>query len=1030
MSATQPATTAELTIPVEGMTCASCVRRVEKALAKAPGVIEARVNLATEKATVTVDPAIATPDGVRSAIAGAGYGAGEVSGMPLPVAPPVIASEPPLDGAAGAAVADDDGLAEISLPIEGMTCASCVRRVERALEKTPGVTSAAVNLATERASVSFDPAAADLASLKKAVESAGYTVGEIAASAPLPVSAAVSSAPIALAPEADPREAARDRELASLKRKWVVSLIVGLAMMALMYLPLPVPMSVIAPILLIAATVVQVWAGGSFYRAAWAAATHRAADMNTLVAVGTSVAFGYSAFVTLWPQLAARWGFAPNLYFESAVIIIALVLLGRWLEARAKRQTGAAIKALMGLQPRTARVVRDGREVDIPIAQVAAGDLVRVRPGEKVPVDGEVVEGSSSLDEAMLTGESLPVTKRPGDTVFGATVNGAGSFVFRATKVGQDTTLAQIVRLVEEAQGSKAPMQRLADTIAGWFVPAVLALALLTFLGWLIFGPSPALTFAIQTAVAVLVIACPCALGLAAPVAVMVGAGEAARHGILVRGGEALEAAKHIDTIVLDKTGTITAGKPVVTEIVVAPGWQPAEALRIAAAVETQSEHPLGAAIVARAESDALGALPAASGFASVTGSGVRSEVEGRAVVAGNRAMLEQSGIEPGELAARADELAAGGATPVYLAVDGQPAAVFAIADPIKPGSPEAVQQLEALGLEVWMVTGDNARTAGAVASMAGISRIMADTMPDQKAAKVRELQAQGRTVAMVGDGINDAPALAQADLGMAMGAGTDVAMAASDITLVGGDLRGIVTAIALSRRTVGTIRQGLFWAFAYNILLIPVAMGLLYPFTGRLLDPILAAAAMAMSSVSVVTNALRLRGFEVPDSAEEILHPPLKARIADWGYLAGIGAVAIAVGALALRYAPQSHQMDVAAPMAMGQSGSGQVLAPDRTIGLEVISGMLQGEPPIGLAPNEAAILRVVNRDDHDYRVSIHPADAPMILDHLASGDFPGADLPGNGEATLAVSVPDPARTVIMVTGHDGVMTHRALAK
>ncbi|MGI9253397.1 MAG: heavy metal translocating P-type ATPase, partial [Thermomicrobiales bacterium] len=617
--------------------------------------------------------------------------------------------------------------------------------------------------------------------------------------------------------------------------------------------------------------------------------------------------------------------------------------------------------------------------------------------------------------------------------VFGATVNGTGSFVFRATRVGQDTTLAQIVRLVEEAQGSKAPMQRLADTIAGWFVPAVLVLALLTFIGWLIFGPAPALTFAVQTAVAVLVIACPCALGLAAPVAVMVGAGEAARHGILVRGGEALEAAKHIDTIVLDKTGTITAGKPAVTEIVAAPGWKPDDALRLAAAVEVQSEHPLAAAIVARAEG--LGAPLVASEFASVTGSGVQATVEGRAVLAGNRAMLVNAGVDPGVLEARADELAAGGATPVYLAVDGQPAAVFAIADPVKPGSADAVKQLAALGLDVWMVTGDNARTAAAVARQAGISHVLADTLPDQKAAKVRDLQAQGRTVAMVGDGINDAPALAQADLGMAMGAGTDVAMAASDITLVGGDLGGIVTAIALSRRTVNTIRQGLFWAYAYNVLLIPVAMGLLYPFTGRLLDPILAAAAMAMSSVSVVTNALRLRGFEVPESAEEILHPPLRARIAEWGYLVGIAGAAVLLGVLALRFAPAQHGMNAGAGMTVpvaqrGGPGGSLVIAPDRSISLEVSNGALQGEPPIDLGSNEAALLRVTNLDPHEYRVSIHPADMPMIPSQIESGAFPGTMLPGLGSADLAVQLDDPAGSVLMVTGHGGVMTHRALGE
>jgi P-type Cu+ transporter len=625
----------------------------------------------------------------------------------------------------------------------------------------------------------------------------------------------------------------------------------------------------------------------------------------------------------------------------------------------------------------------------------------------------------------MLTGESLPVGKSSGDIVFGATVNGTGSFVFQATRVGADTTLAQIVRLVEEAQGSKAPMQRLADRIAGWFVPVVLVIALVSFVGWLVLGPSPAMTFAIQAAVAVLVIACPCALGLAAPVAVMVGAGEAARHGILVRGGEALEAAKHIDTIVLDKTGTITAGKPAVTGIAATSGWSDDDVLRIAGAVEIHSEHPLGAAIVERAKG--LGALPAATDFASITGAGVRATVDGRIVLAGNRTLLVDAGIDPGPLTDRADEFAASGATPVYLAIDGQLAAVLAISDPVKTGSPEAVRQLAALGLDVWMVTGDNARTAEAVARQAGISNVLADTLPDQKAAKIRDLQAQGRTVAMVGDGINDAPALAQADLGMAMGAGTDVAMAASDITLVGGDLRGIVTAIALSRRTVGTIRQGLFWAFAYNVLLIPVAMGLLYPFTGWMLDPILAAAAMAMSSVSVVTNALRLRGFEVPDTAEEIVHPPLRARVAEWGYLAGIALVALVVGGLAVRFAPESHAMDAAHGLV--EAVEPGVVIPARTIPVEIEGASLRLVQPLDVAPGESVALAVTNRDDHDYRISIHPADEPMIPGHIAAGAFPGTDLPANGSALLVVTLDDPAASVLMLTGHDGTMAHRALA-
>jgi Cu+-exporting ATPase len=775
-----------------------------------------------------------------------------------------------------------------------MTCASCVRRVEKGLAKVEGVREAIVNLATEKASVTYDPSVVDLHRLTAAVEQAGYKVGV------LPAPAARSGAAAQAVEPVDKRALERDREIADLKRKSLVSLVIGIAMMVLMFAPLPVEIGMrdLAPLLLIGATIVQFWAGGIFYRAAWAAARHGGTNMNTLVAVGTSAAYGYSAFVTLWPELSARWGFEFQLYYESAVIIIALILMGRWLEARAKKRTGEAIKALMGLQAKTARVIRHSIEQDVPIEQVLVGDLVRVRPGEKVPVDGVVTEGRSALDESMLTGESLPVEKGPGETVIGATLNKTGSFVFRATKVGAETTLAQIVKLVEEAQGSKAPMQRLADTIASYFVPVVLVLAALTFGAWLLFGPS--LTFALTAAIAVLVIACPCALGLAAPTAIMVGTGKAAENGILVRGGEALEQARKIDTIVLDKTGTLTRGKPAVIGVVSANGLSERDLLRLAGAVEVGSEHPLGEAIVARAQELGLD-LPKAEAFASITGKGVQARVDGRDVILGNRALMVQAGILLNGLEERGQELARSGATPMYVAVGGEGAGLIAVADTVRPESREAIEQLKALGLEVWMLTGDNRVTAEAIARQVGIEHVISEVLPEQKADKVKTLQAEGKTVAMVGDGINDAPALAQADLGIAIGTGTDVAMAASDITLIGGDLRTIVTAIALSRKTVDTIKQGLFWAFAYNVALIPVAMGALYVIFGILLSPVLAAAAMAMSSVSVVTNALRLRGFQRPASAREILHPPLRARIADWGYLVAIAMLALAIGAGAL---------------------------------------------------------------------------------------------------------------------------------
>jgi len=650
-------------------------------------------------------------------------------------------------------------------------------------------------------------------------------------------------------------------------------------------------------VLLVVATVVQFWVGRPFYAAAWAAGRHGAVNMNTLVALGTTVAYGYSAFVTLWPAAAERLGLPLHVYFEISVVVTALVLAGRWMEARAKRSTTAAISALVGLRPTTARVLRGDAETDVSIDDVVVGDLVRVRPGEKVPVDGVVTDGSSSVDESMLTGESLPVTKTSGDTVIGSTVNGTGTLVFRATAVGRDTTLAQIVRLVADAQGSKAPMQRLADQVSGWFVPAVLVTAALTFLGWAVWGPDGSrLTLAVGTAIAVLIIACPCALGLATPTAIMVGTGKAAELGILISGGEALEQARRLTTVVLDKTGTVTRGRPVLTDVRPAPGVDADVLLAHAAAAETGSEHPLGEAVIAGARERGL-AVPGLTSFEAVPGHGLRAVAGGRAVVIGNDAMLRREGVEPGDLRRTAEQAAANGATPVYVVLDGRAAGVLVVADEVKPESVEAVRQLAELGLEVWLLTGDNPRTAEVVARQVGIRHVLADVRPEAKAAHVQELRDRGAVVAMVGDGINDAPALATADLGIAIGTGTDVAIAASDVTLVGGDLRGIVSAIALSRRTVSTIKQGLVWAFAYNVLLIPVAAGLLYPVTGTLLDPTLAAAAMAMSSVSVVTNALRLRGFRRPETAE-MLRPRLATRLVEYSYLLGIAVLALAVGA------------------------------------------------------------------------------------------------------------------------------------
>ncbi len=846
--------------------------RVGKALARDPGAREMHANPgATETAKVVVEPVQANMDQLSSAIVKAGFGVLEA---PAPPALPV---------------STDTG--HLTLPIEGMTCASCVRRVERSLARVPGVVEATVNLATDKAQVTFDPQLAGLELLSQAVEKAGYHVSRL--ETPQPVAEPAAK---------DKDTLAREREIRDLKLRSLVSLVIGVGLMALMYLPLHLDSRLVEPVLLITASFVQVWAGGRFYRAAWAGARHGSTSMDTLVAVGTSVAYGYSAFLTLWPGLSASFGFQHHLYYETAVIIISLILTGRWLEARAKGQTSAAIRALMGLRARTARVIRAGVEQDIAVEAVQPGDHVRVRPGQKVPVDGRILQGSSTLDESMLTGESLPVEKGHGDMVIGATLNETGSFVFEATRVGGDTALAQIVRLVEEAQGSKAPIQRLADTVSSYFVPGVLVLGAFTFAGWLVWGPDPRLTMGIEAAVAVLIIACPCALGLATPTAVMVGTGRAAELGVLIRGGDVLEEVGRVDTVVLDKTGTLTTGKPAVTAITTLDGIDEEQLLRLAAGVENSSEHPLGQAVMARAREAEIG-VPSATDFRSVTGQGAEAAVDCRRIAIGSRRLMEALRVSLSALEEAALAAASSGATPLYVAVDGRPAGLIAVADTLKPGSPEAVADLKALGLKVGMLTGDNVRTAQAVAGQAGIGDVVAEVLPDQKVDKVRELQAAGHRVAMVGDGINDAPALAQADLGIAIGTGSDVALAASDITLIGGDLRTVVAAIALSRKTVGVIKQGLFWAFAYNILLIPVAMGALYPVFHVLLNPVLAAAAMAMSSVSVVTNALRLRGFERPANPEAILHPSPMERVREYSYLGGIALGAIAIGALVLYF-------------------------------------------------------------------------------------------------------------------------------
>ena len=766
-----------------------------------------------------------------------------------------------------------------TLDIEGMTCAACAAAVEKSLGRAPGVQRALVNFATEKATVEYRPAQATPASLKAAVVSAGYAVAE--------------RAPDTSAAE---RQAEIDRQKAAayarLKRRFAVAAVLAALIMPLSMLMLwgpfarAVPMAVLNYLLLALTLPVLLYSGREFYTSAWNGFKHRSANMDTLIAVGTGAAFGYSLAATVAPGFFLGRGLQPEVYYDTTATIVALILLGKVLELRAKTQTSAAMKALLGLQAKTARLVRpDGQEVDVPIEQVQLGDLVVVRPGEKVATDGLIEDGRSAVDEAMLTGESLPVAKQPGDPVFGATLNKTGSFRFRVTKVGAGTLLAQIVQLVEAAQGSRAPIQRLADRVSAVFVPTVVVLANLTFVLWFDLAPVQSrVPLALVNFVAVLIIACPCALGLATPTAIMVSTGKGAEYGVLIRNAEALEKAYQVNTVLLDKTGTITRGEPAVTDFVVAPdpiGAAPdaARLLRWVAAVERQSEHPLAAAVVRYAEAQAQPAAPAtatatatttttatatATGFRAVEGKGAAATIEGQAVLIGNRRLLADEGVSlSSALTTQAEHLLSQAKTVLYVAVAGQAVALLGVADTVRDTSAAAIQRLQQLGIEVMMMTGDNPQTAAQVAGQVGIARYFAEVLPGGKAGKVQELQAEGRVVAMVGDGINDAPALAQADVGLAMGGGTDVAMEAAGITLMRADLHGVVTAIELSRQTIRAIKQNLFFAFIYNVLGIPVAAGLLYPLTGWLLSPMLAAGAMALSSVSVLTNSLRLRGFK-----------------------------------------------------------------------------------------------------------------------------------------------------------------------
>ncbi len=828
--ATTPPTSdaATFRVSVRGMTCAACSARVERSLGRIAGVAEANVNLATEQATVHFDPEQAAPETLLAAIRDAGY------------EPVVEATE---------------------LSVTGMTCAACSARVQRALRRVDGVLDADVNLATERASIRFLPDVAALDHLVQTVRDAGYDVLEQA--------------------ERHDRSAAertrKDAELRELRRSMTLAAaltvpIFVLDMGAMMIAPVGawlhelIPMHTLAFAFFVLATAVQFGPGLRFYQKGAPALARRAPDMNSLVMIGTSAAYGYSVVATFIPWVLPAG--TVHVYFEASAVIITLVLLGRYFEALAKGRTGDAIRALMSLQSRTARIVRAGAELEVDVGEVRHGDEVLVRPGERLPVDGVVTGGASYVDESMITGEPIPVAKRSGDPVVGGTINTTGALRFEATKVGSETVLAQIIAMVEAAQGAKLPIQALVDRVVMVFVPTVLVLAAITFGVWIAFGPEPALTLALVNTVAVLIIACPCAMGLATPTSIMVGTGKAAETGVLFRNGSALQGVGSAAVIAFDKTGTLTKGKPELTDLYVLEGEDEARVLALVASVERDSEHPLASAVVAAARARGLD-LRATSGFEAVPGFGVAADVEGVRVHVGADRYLRSLGIDTAALRAVAGELSEAGKTAMHVAIGDRAVGLLAVADPIKPSTPAAITALHKLGLRVAMVTGDDERTAHAIAARLGIDEVLAEVLPDGKVAAVEGLQAGGTKVAFVGDGINDAPALAQADVGLAIGTGTDVAIEAADVVLMSGDLRNVVNAIALSKATLRNIKQNLFWAFAYNASLIPVAAGVLYPFSGVLLSPVLAAGAMGLSSVFVLTNALRLRRFRAPLPAD-----------------------------------------------------------------------------------------------------------------------------------------------------------------
>jgi len=811
-------------LPIVGLKNSRGARGLQDALKATDGVKSASVNPSSSVSVIEYDPQVVTLPILSSTVKSAGFSVGG---------------------------------AQTRIGIQNLRCASCVKFIEDELRATPGVLGASVNVGTQEATVSYLPEKTILAQLNTAIEEWGYKTRPAASEELVDIQqiehekeyrrlmnrfwfAAIVSIPVLIIAYAKYLPIVRDWSMETLRLAWGGS--------ALLTLP------------------VLFWSGSDFFTGAWAALKHRAANMNTLIALGTAAAWLYSTFTVLFPGIFPKGTSEP--FYDVVAVVIALVVLGQALELRAKGRTSEAIKKLMGLQAKTARVIRDGQEIDLPVEEVLVGDVVQVRPGEKVPVDGILVEGSSAVDESMLTGESLPVSKKTGDEVIGATLNKTGAFKFRATKVGKDTALAQIVKMVQDAQNSKAPIARMADTVSGYFVPVVMILAVLTAVIWFDFGPQPQLVYALVTGVTVLIIACPCALGLATPMSLMVGIGKGAENGILIRSGEALQTAQGIQIVVLDKTGTITKGKPELTDTVVSTNWKEDDLLHLAASVERASEHPLAEAIVEGAKAREI-ALSEPTAFEAIPGHGVIATVDGRRVVLGNLKMMNLEKTTLGDFEQKAAALADDGKTPMYAAIDGQLVGIVAVADTVKDDSVEAIASLQKMGIEVVMITGDNKRTAEAIARKVGITRVLSEVLPEDKAHNVHLLQAEGKKVAMVGDGINDAPALAQADVGLAIGTGTDVAIEASDITLIKGSLKSVATAIEVSRATMNNIKQNLIGAFIYNILGLPVAMGALFPFFGVLLNPLLAGAAMAFSSVTVVSNANRLRTFKPRFSAK-----------------------------------------------------------------------------------------------------------------------------------------------------------------